>query len=539
MQIKFCTLFSLVICATVFQLKAKDPDSAKIDAAIVQAEPEYRDLTSPSCDDLSFLRRITLDAVGRTPTSTEARAFSESREMDKRAKAIDRLLSSPDYAWYWAQVLDSWWMERRPAKNVEIAAWVGYLRDSLAAGKPIDILISEMVSADGVDPSQRARARFLLDRDMEPTLVVRDISRLFLGANLQCAQCHDHPRIEAYKQEHFHGLMAYFNRTYLFDDPKLKKKVIGEKADGEVTFQSVFDPKKVTKKRAPGLPGALEKTDPMLAKEQLYVSAPTKEIRGVPKYSRRLLLGKDLLEAGREAMARNLANRLWAQLTGKGLVHPLDQIHPNNPADNDALLEALTTLVISSRFNLKPVIREVMLSSAYQRSSLTKAKAKDAEKRLLVARLRPLSTEQMAYAILAATGFDEAEAKALGTKATPAALQAKRENAAKAFVGMLSQPAGNPDSFEPRLEQSLFLSNHGQAMALMSARPGNLASRLLATKDADSLAEELYLSMLCRHPDNQEKSDIAQVLKSGENKAAVISDLIWALLASAEFRFVS
>lgn len=522
----------------VGQVAAKDPVAIGIDMAALQGEPAISNLSSPPCDDLTFLRRITLDSIGRTPTSMEARKFLESKGADKRTKAVEGLLGSPDFSWYWAQVLDSWWMERRPGKNVEVSAWLSYLRESLAADKPLDMVVLEVVSADGVDPAQRARARFLLDRDMEPTLVVRDISRLFLGANLQCSQCHDHPRIDSYKQEHFHGLMAYFNRTYLFDDPKQKKKVIGEKAEGEVSFQSVFDPKKVTKKRSPGLPGSAEKLDPMLSKDQLYVSAPTKEVRGVPKYSRRLLLGKDLVEAGRRPMARNLANRLWAQLNGKGLIHPLDQIHPENPADNEPLLESLTDFVITSRFSLKPILREVMLSAVYQRSSISKSKLKDAEKRLLTARLRPLSPEQMAYSILASTGFDEAESKALGAKATPPALQAKREGGAKPFIGMLAQPAGNPDTFEPRLEQSLFMSNHAQTMSLLNPRPGNLAGRLMDAKGADALAEELYLSLLCRFPDSQEKADIALALKSGE-KVSVISDLIWSLLTSAEFRFVS
>lgn len=537
MMSRFHALLVALAMAPI-QAPAKEPMSGDIDSVMMRADPEIRNLAALPCDELAFLRRATLDCIGRTPTSAEARAFAESREGDKKTRLVDALLSSPDFSWYWAQVLDAWWMERRPGKHVDAAAWVGYLRESLASGKPIDILISEVVSADGADPAQRARARFLLDRDMDPALVVRDISRLFLGANLQCSQCHDHPRIEAYKQEHFHGLMAYFNRAYMFDDPKLKKKVIGEKAEGEVTYQSVFDPKKATRKRSPGLPGTAEKTDPMIAKEQMYVTAPTKEARGVPKYSRRLLLGKDLLEAGREAMARNLANRIWAQLTGKGLVHPLDQIHPNNPADNEPLLDLLASRVTRNRFNLKAVIREVMLSGAYQRSSQARGKVKDAEKRHLVARLRPLSPEQMAYGMLSATGYDEAEAKAMGAKGTPQALQSRREGAAKVFVGMFSPPAGNPDTFEPRLEQSLFLSNHGQTMALLLARPGNLASRLLAAKDAESLAGELYLSMLCRFPDDMEKKEIAEALKSGD-RAAVVRDLIWALLTSAEFRFVS
>lgn len=510
----------------------RDPVARGIDKAISGANASFAMEASGPCDDLAFLRRVSLDLIGRTPTVAEARAFVSAGGA-KRADAVERLLAHPDFNWYWAQVLDTWWMERRPSKHVEASLWMAYLRESLETAKPVDILISEIVSADGVDPAQRGRARFLLDREMEPVLVTRDISRLFLGANLQCAQCHDHPRIEGYKQEHFHGLMAYLNRAYLFDDPKLKKKVIGEKADGDVTFQSVFDPKKVTKKRSPGLPGATERSDPMLSKEQLYVSAPSKEVRGVPKYSRRLLLGEDLKGAGREALARNLANRLWAQLTGKGLIHPLDQIHPHNPASCEILMESLTSSVISAKFDLKAMLRGITLSEAYQRSSVGKPGIKGPEERFLAARLRPLSPEQMGYSMLVATGFDDAEAGA-----APKALQAKREGAGKMFISALAPPAGNPDMFEPRLEQSLLMSNHPQVQSLLVSRKGNLAFRLAAAKDTGSVAEELYLAMFCRLPDADEKADVARALQGGD-KPTAIADLIWALISSAEFRFIS
>lgn len=517
---------------------AADPLAQAIDASVAHVEPKLKALASPRCDDATFLRRISLDLIGRVPTSNEVRAFVAATQTDKREIWVDRLQAHPDHAWYWAQVLDAWWMERRPGKNVDAAAWLTFLRESLAANKGLDVTIAEIVAADGVDPAQRARARFLLDRDMEPTLVVRDISRLFLGANLQCAQCHDHPKIEGYKQEHFHGLMAYFNRTYLFDDPKLKKKVLGEKADGDVTYQSVFDPKKVTRKRSPGLPNAPERQDPMLAKEQLYVSAPSKDIRGVPKHSRRALLAGDLLSAGREAMARNLSNRIWAQLIGRGLIHPLDQIHGDNMPTNPELLETLAKSMSKEGFKLRSMVRGIVLSDAYQRSTLPRGNEKKADDRLLVARLKPLNPEQMGYAILAATGYDEAEAKALAAKATPAVLQAKRETSARPFISTLAPPAGNPDEFEPRLEQALFIANHAHIQQFLSPRDGNLSARLVALKDTDKVAEELYLSVFSRLPDEGERKDVAAALLSGD-RSVIIRDLIWALLTSAEFRFVS
>src|SRR5262249_32068441 len=150
------------------------------------------------------------------------------------------------------------------------------------ANKPWDQLVRELLSADGVDPNQRAAAKFYLDRDAEPNLLTRDVSRLFLGMNLQCAQCHDHPRIDDYKQDHYYGLFAFFNRTVLFADKAKKVSSLGEKADGEVMFQSVFDPAKVTKTTGPRVPFGMLVTEPKFEKGQEYEAPPTGGARPVP-----------------------------------------------------------------------------------------------------------------------------------------------------------------------------------------------------------------------------------------------------------------
>src|SRR5262249_1725510 len=131
---------------------------------------------------------------------------------------IDRLLASPEHARHLAHVFDVMLMERRPDRFVPRAQWHEYLRSSFAANKPWDVLVREILGADGADPKMRAPAKFFLDRGAEPHLVTRDISRLFLGMNLQCAQCHDHPRIEEYRQEHYYGLYAFVSRTRLVAD---------------------------------------------------------------------------------------------------------------------------------------------------------------------------------------------------------------------------------------------------------------------------------------------------------------------------------
>ena len=131
------------------------------------------------------------------------------------------------------------------------AVWLEFLRASFVANKPWDVLAREILSAEDADPKQLHRAKFFLDRDAEPNVVTRDISRLFLGTNFQCCQCHDHPIVDDYKQEHYYGLFAFVSRSSLLLDRKTRAAQLAEKADGEVTYQSVFDPKKITKTALP------------------------------------------------------------------------------------------------------------------------------------------------------------------------------------------------------------------------------------------------------------------------------------------------
>src|SRR5207247_1645348 len=154
---------------------------------------------APPASDAEFLRRVYLDLAGTIPTADEARAFLADTDPSKREKLIDRLLASPAYARRMAQHFDVVLMERRPDSKVPRAAWEEYLRTAFAENRPYDALAREILSADGVDAKTRPAAKFYLDRGFEPNLVTRDISRVFLGRNLQCAQCHDHPLIDAFK----------------------------------------------------------------------------------------------------------------------------------------------------------------------------------------------------------------------------------------------------------------------------------------------------------------------------------------------------
>jgi hypothetical protein len=516
---------------------AGTPLHERIDQGIAASKTDFEKQAAPLASDAEFLRRIYLDLTGTIPTADQARAFLKDTAADKRQKLIDRLLASPECARHLAYVFDVALMERRPDKNVPRAAWLEYLRTSFAANKPWDQLVREMLSADGTDPKTRPAAKLLLDRDADANLLTRDIGRLFLGMNLTCCQCHDHPNVTDYKQDHYYGIYAFLNRTFLFRDKT--GAVLAEKAEGDVSFQSVFDPAKLTKMSGARVPGGMVVVEPKLDKGQEYAVAPAKGVRPVPKFSRRAQLAPRLASKDNVPFKRASANRLWALMMGRGLIHPLDMDHSANPPSHPELLTLLADEFAAMNFNIRAFLRELALSKTYQRSSELPPGAKERLPKLyLAANLKPLSPEQLAWSLMQATGLTDAERLALGKKLSEQTLHARLAGNVAPFVRMFGSRPGQPQDFHATVEQALFVDNGPLLRGWLTPRTGNLTDRLLKLKNADAVSEELYLSVLTRRPSDEERKEIADYLKDRvKDRWAALQELEWALLASAEFRF--
>jgi hypothetical protein len=534
--------FLSIAAAAVSMLGAPTGASAlheQIDRLIAAGHPNFDKAAAPLASDAEFLRRITLDLAGTTPTAGEVRAFLADQDVRKRAKLIDKLLASPAYARRMAWHFDVMLMERRRDLRVARAAWEEYLQASFGKNKPYNELVKEILSADGVDPKLRAPAKFLLDRDLEPNLVTRDIGRIFLGRNLQCAQCHDSPIVDDYKQEHYYGILAFINRTSLFPpgNAKAATAVIAEKADGDVTFSSVFDKSKTQKSTGPKTPGGKAIAEPVLAKGKEFKAAPAPGAPPVPTFSRREQLAGAIVES--PLFRRNAANRLWALMFGRGLVQPLDFDHSDNPPSHRELLDLLARELAAHQFDIKWFVRELALSKAYQRSSEAPAQLKASPvDRYLAGALKPLSPEQLAYAMMQATGFTDAERLVLGAKANDAALNARLEPKLAVFVRMFGGQAGQPDEFQSTLDQTLFVKHNAAIRGLADEqRPGSLLERLGKLSQPEAIADELFISVFARPATADEKQDITAFMKSAPESKAQLIDIIWAMLASAEFRF--
>lgn len=527
--------------AAVAPLRAEEPLHQRIDQAIRAAMPDFDQQAAPIASDAEFLRRIYLDLVGTIPTSAEARAFLDDSAADKRAKLIDKLLASPEHARHLQQVFDAVLMERRPDRNVARNVWQQFLYKSFLDNKPWDELVRELLAADTKDTSARADravAKFYLERDAEPHLMTRDISRLFLGMNLQCAQCHDSPIVEDYKQDHYYGVFAFVSRTSILKPKGSNQGTLAEKAEGEVTYQSVFDPKKATKSTGPRMPGGTPITEPKLEKGKEYEPAKAGS-PPVPKFSRRAQLALQVANADNAAFKRTSANRFWALMMGRGLVHPLDLDHSTNPASHPELLNLLADEFAAMKFNTRELLRQLALSQTYQRSSELPAGAKEVKpETFAVGLLKPLTPEQLAWCSMQATGLTDVERKA---SKTPDTLYAKLSANVPAFVAAFGKRPGEPvdQGFETSLDQTLFVA-HGSLLRtwLAPSKAGNLLGRLEPIKESDAVAEELYLSVMTRQPGDEERREVADYLKDRtKDRSAAMQELAWALLASAEFRF--
>ena len=372
-------------------------------------------------------------------------------------------------------------MDRRRDTKVPRPAWEEFLRAAFADNRPYDQFVRELLSADGTDAKTRPAAKFFLDRDLDPQIVTRDIGRLFLGRNIQCSQCHDHPLVEDYKQADYYGIQAFLNRSFLFPNPQAPTAVIAEKAEGEVTFTSVFDKAKVQKTTAPRVPGLTPLADVKLEKGKEYVVAPAKDVKPVPAYSRFSRLAAAITSGDNPAFRRTAANRWWAFLMGRGLIHPLDQDNSGNAPSHPELLDLLADEFAAHKFDVKWLLREIALSKTYQRSSAPTAGAKElGPDRFAVAPLKPLSPEQLAYAALQATGFTDAERVALGPNLTDASLHARLAPQAAPFANVFGASPGQPEEkFAATLDQTLFLKHGGTIRNLIAQRPGNLLDRAL------------------------------------------------------------
>ncbi len=352
--------------AAVLPAPAAESLHARVDALLAKAHPGGE---APLANDADFLRRTHLALHGLIPTVEQVRAFFSDTAPDKRARLVDALLADRQFARWMAVRFDVMLMERRAETQTKSAPWRDWLEESFAANRPWPALVRNILTADGAEEKTRHLARWILEREAEPNALTKDAGRLFLGRDIACSQCHDHPRIDDYLQRDYAGIQAFFSRTYLFKAGAKKAgptSTVGEQASGETSYLSVFT--KVGGNTKPRLPGERELDEPQAAEWKVPPNEKDKNLMPVPKFSRRALFADALCDGHHPAFRRNIANRLWALVFGSGLVEPLDLSHSANPPSHPELLAMLGDEIAAMKFDMRAFIRELALTKAFQRS---------------------------------------------------------------------------------------------------------------------------------------------------------------------------
>ena len=501
---------------------------------------------SARSDDAEFYRRAHLDLTGIIPRESSIRPFLADPAPQKRLKLIDKLFSGDDFARHWSDLLSVELLKRQNLGKVPLDEWTEYLFSSLKKRPRWDIMVRAMVAATGQGP-ERPAMKFLGTGGHQR--MTEDIARLFLGMDLECARCHDHPSVKTWEQADYWGLYAYLSWTKAATNTSDKKEylveVLGKR---EIEYQSVFA--SVGDATGPRLPGMKEAAIPALAKGQEFVKPAENGLPAVPKFLPRQQLARDLTSSENLVFARNSVNRFWARLLGRGLVHPLDQTHSANPPSHPKLLQALAEKFIASEYDLKWLIRSIMLSEAYQRSSRLPDGASSVPPESYRAAIpRALTPEQLLASVLRATGNSQ---RVMAMK-TPADVKFDRRGyftgtnkelpqsyteIQAIFIQTFGRPPGEPETeFIPGLNQSLFLMNDRLLLSWLEPHKGNLIERLGALKEPGKIAETLYLSVLSRLPEESEVAELEAYLeKNTERASSALGELAWALINSTEFR---
>jgi hypothetical protein len=508
---------SLLLALTLPAAEPAKPDrfaaaptlAAKIDDLTAKNWQANNVQPSPLSSDAEFLRRLTLDLAGRVPTYQEARAFADERSPDKRIKAIRRLMESPEYALNLGRVLEAM-MQDKLAGDTE---FLEYLRTVVAERKPWDSAFREMMLGPWDTKERKRAARFLALRQNSLDDLATDTARVFFGVNVSCAKCHDHPLVSDWTQDHYYGMASFFSRTYEAGKGK-KGAEVSEKPAADLQYVSKKGERRTAK--------------------AMFLSGRTVEAPPADKTRREQLVSVALEE--KEFFSKAIVNRLWAHFLGRGLVHPLDQMHSANPPSVPGLLEWLAADFVANGYDLDRVVARIVSSRVYGLSSVKpSADEAPAEKLFAQAQLKPLTPSQFAFSFLLAAGdgsYDD-------SKTSDARSKKYREMEGQAG-GMLRLKLldGGTDKYQASAGEALYLSNHADVQKSLAPSGKNLAARLVALTDSREIVDLAVWTTLGRAPEAEEREFLASWLTARKDtRTKACAEMVWALLASAEFRF--
>ncbi|MBP90120.1 MAG: hypothetical protein CMJ64_26005 [Planctomycetaceae bacterium] len=476
----------------------------RIDQLLTERLEQEGVQSSDVADDGEFVRRVYLDLTGVIPRVADVRAFLADDDEQKRAKLTDQLLNSPRYATHmantWRQIMVLGGLDLEQLQSV--AGVQNWLRRQFAQNMRYDRIVGDFLVASG--GGEAGPALYYTSLELKPEKLAASTARIFLGLQIECAECHPHP-FDHWKQEDFWGYAAFFARLQQENQRGPMDVTLVDLDTGEVTLPET---ETVVPPRYP---------DGTLAKE---------EDRG----SRRVQLSIWMASRDNPYLPKAAVNRVWSQLFGRGLVEPVDDLGKHNPASHPELFDELTQYFVKTGFDLQELLRTLANTKAYQRSSRTVGEP-PAPELFAAMSLKTFSAEQLFDSLARVVGGRPAEIP--NFFAVQSSLFDQRR---LAFVGKMQMRGSNATEFDAGVLQALTLLNGLDTVAATQSEQSSILMALGSPLfDDKERLETLFLGTYSRFPTSDEAAILLEHVETASDSSEALGDVLWALLNSAEF----
>lgn len=520
--------FPYQVAAEIFQ---QAPRRNFIDQLNLQQLQKLGLRPASRCDKDAFLRRATLDTVGRLPTIEERDAFLADRRPGHRDRVIERLIGSDAFVDYWTyRWSDMLLINGTRLRPDAVKAYYGWVRESVKANKPWDQFVREIVTATGISTENGATNFFALHQTPED--MTENACQAFLGLSIGCAKCHNHP-LEKWTNDQYYSMANLFSRVRA-------KGWGGESRNGD-GVRTVY----VAASGELLQPGTGKPQPPApLDREPLAFDDPS---------DRREAMADWMTDPQNPYFARSITNRVWANFFSRGLVEQVDDLRLSNPATNEPLLDAAAEHLIDAEFDLQTLVRTILQSETYQRSSRPHSDNAGDTKylsryfpRRLIAEVLLDSIDQV---LATHTKFDEVSfpgADKQKTEFYPEGTRAIQLYDSAVSSYFLKTFGRNPReitcecerSSEPSMVQVLHLSNGETLNPKLKSESNSINLMIKAGKDNATIITSLFQAALCRDPEPMELTSILAIIDEyGDDRTTALQDAAWSVLASTEFTF--
>lgn len=491
---------------------------------------------APQVDDATFLRRVWLDVVGDIPSPEHTTAFLLDPSPEKRDRVVRDLLAHDQYGQNWARYWRDVILSRRVEDRAVIVSnpLVTMLTEDLNAGVPWDEVAEKFITCQG-DVREDGATAIMMAQDGITEDSTAEISRIFLGIQIQCAQCHDHP-YDRWKREQFHELAAFFPRTAVRQVNTATKRtfeVVANDAPERYRGNSDNANRRGTPEHyMPDLDDPSARGTKMQPK--FFLTGADVEF-GTRDGDRRAAVAEWITQS--EWFATAYVNRMWAELVGEGFYEPVDDMGPDRTPNGAQAVEFLSKEFAASGYDTKWLMRVILNTDAYQRECRPRRLPDAVPFTANVA--QPLRGDQLFNALLTTLELDEATIRSMvsGSGGRLYGAQATPRDAFNVAFGF--DPSEPRETITSSIPQALAMMNQPQISRVMEAgsrfRPNSLGKLLARTGDDDLVTSELFLRTLCREPTDEEFSQSEAYTQSVGDRTEAFEDLLWSLVNSTEY----